>query len=232
MSAIVTPAPKAHHRRPGYRDVLEVLRRLLELAGQADRPGSRLEARKVRHHDNASFYAWTLDGRRAKGATPRRSIEYALGWVDGAGVFQGPPGQTEPAMTWEAALHGWARAVAAGSPENPDLQDALARIEALAMAAEARRLQPRRTKIETAHVWLQCYFGARTELPAGQIITAARARSISPVTLALARRRAGYTTHQRWENGHNVHLWRRPLPAPQPQHQPDPDHQGPEEPQT
>ena len=206
---MITDYRKAHHRKPGYLDALEILQRLFELAGQGPRPGSHLEARKIRHSDRAAYLAWDAQGNRTAGAKPTRWTEYILGWANREGTFEGPPGLAAPATSWERALIPWAQALAAA---NPDLQEAQAGIAAIVRAAEAHRGQPHRSKTEKAAIWLQRLFAGtkRTEIPAAEILERSRAQGITAGTLARALRRAGFSHSQRWEESRNVHLWRRP----------------------
>jgi len=214
---MTTDYRRTHHRKPGYLDVLEILRRLLDLAGQPERPGWHLEARKIRHHDRAPFLSWDEAGRRTKGATPRAWTEFTLGWTNAHGAFEGPPDQAGPATTWERALLAWANALAKANP-CPDLDEARSGIEAIILAVEASR-GPQPRKIDRAIAWLKCLFAGtrRTEIPAAEIFQRAQARGIRQNTLLRAKKAAGYGSRERRKNGRSSWLWTRPKPKGEPQ---------------
>lgn len=208
-----------HPNRPGAKakDVLQVLERLLELAGQDGPPGTRIEARKIRHRP-ARFTAWDLAGARTYGQTSPAPWEFRLLRISPDGTAEAPK-TDQPAKSWEQALIPWTQALAVGSPENPDLQEAQVMITAMARKAEDQRPKP--SRIDQATTWLQRYFGHRTEIPVPSILKAGHTRGFSAMTLTRARRRAGYTCHQRWQTDHSVHLWRRPAKPNDPQDKPE-----------
>jgi len=206
---MTTPA-KTSHRHARHGEALEILDRLLEIAGD-NRRGAAIQAWKIRHRP-APFYAWDLTGRRTFGRTDPARWEYRLVRINPAGIAEGPKAD-QPAASWEQALLTWAEALyAAASPDRRrDLEESKTMIEAMVAAALAGP-PPLGHKRHEAGVWLERLFSGtfRTEVPTAEIFQRAKARGISLVTLKAARKARGFQAHQRWQDGHSVHLWTKP----------------------